>query len=216
MLKDKTTFITYNDKTYPVNIYVKKKRPGSISCRFRNNTFIVYASAFVKEKTIMDLLNNKWAKYFLKKSKNIPIGEDYIYIFGNKYDFIVPGKIKFSNGEILSYSSIDEFNKKMINIFKNVLIERVKYYENRMMLPEHKISVKNMSSRYGSNSCSKYHLSFALILYHYSFDIIDAVVVHELAHSLVPNHSKVFYDVVYKYCPNYKALHDKLRKGIYQ
>ena len=39
------------------------------------------------------------------------------------------------------------------------------------------------------------------------------VCVHELAHILVYDHSKEFYDVVYKYYPNYKECHTKLRKG---
>ncbi|MBQ7243982.1 MAG: M48 family metallopeptidase, partial [Bacilli bacterium] len=40
--------------------------------------------------------------------------------------------------------------------------------------------------------------------------IIDSVVVHELAHHYQFDHSKKFYDIVYRYCPDY----DKLRKKL--
>jgi predicted metal-dependent hydrolase len=35
-------------------------------------------------------------------------------------------------------------------------------------------------------------------------DVLDAIVVHELAHMYEPNHSKRFYDIVEQYCPDYK------------
>ena len=63
-----------------------------------------------------------------------------------------------------------------------------------------------MKTRHGSNSYYKDHLSFALTLVHYSYPIIDSVIIHELAHDIHFDHSKAFYQTVYQYCPNYKAL----------
>ena len=89
-------------------------------------------------------------------------------------------------------------------------------YENKMNLPSYRISVRNMTTRYGSNSLRSKHITFALVLVHYSTEIIDSVIVHELAHIKEFNHSQKFYDVVYKYYPNYDECHAKLRKGIYK
>ena len=80
----------------------------------------------------------------------------------------------------------------------------------------YKIRVRKMKSRYGSNSRKTMSLAFNLSLVHYSPEIIDSVIIHELVHDKVFNHSEKFYNEVYKYCPNYKALKRKLNKGIYQ
>ena len=95
----------------------------------------------------------------------------------------------------------------------DIVTKRVRYYEKVMNLPSYRVTIRKMTSRYGSNSKQSKHLTFAFQLIHYSTPILDSVIVHELAHIKVYNHSKAFYDVVYKYCPDYDALHNKLRKG---
>ena len=42
-------------------------------------------------------------------------------------------------------------------------------------------------------------------------ELIDYVVVHELAHTVHHNHSKAFYNLVEKYIPDYKARQKKLK-----
>ena len=63
--------------------------------------------------------------------------------------------------------------------------------------------VKNYRSRWGCcSSDSKIFLNWKLILMHK--EIIDYVIIHELTHTLVPNHSKLFWLNVSKYDQNYK------------
>ena len=104
----------------------------------------------------------------------------------------------------------------MKKYFKDLVTKRVEYYSSVMNLPLYKVSVKNMKTRFGSNSKHTQRLHFALVLMHYSIEIIDSVVVHELAHILVYDHSKKFYDVVYKYCHDYDIYRKKLIKGEYK
>ena len=47
-------------------------------------------------------------------------------------------------------------------------------------------------------------------------EIIDSVIIHELAHHFVYDHSDNFYKVVYKYCPNYDILRKKLIKAEFE
>ena len=61
--------------------------------------------------------------------------------------------------------------------------------------------------------CSKKTLTFSFVLIHYSKEVIDSVVIHELAHDLFFDHSSNFYNVVYNYCPNYDILRKQLVKG---
>ena len=121
----------------------------------------------------------------------------------------------YSDEELEKYEKPIEAAKKMKKHFLSVMVERSRYYEKLMHLTPHNIKVRNMTSRYGSNSKKTHSITYAYSLYHYSVNILDAIIVHELAHSIEFNHSKKFYDVVYTYCPNYKALHNMLRKGVY-
>ena len=77
----------------------------------------------------------------------------------------------------------------------------------------YKVRVRKMRTRYGSNAYSTHSITYSSILMHYTLDVVDSVIVHELAHDKVRNHSDKFYKVVYNYCPDYKALHKRLRKG---
>ena len=47
----------------------------------------------------------------------------------------------------------------------------------------------------------------------YDFDVIDYVIIHELVHTKIKNHSSVFWAEVEKYCPDYKNLR-KILKSI--
>ena len=69
---------------------------------------------------------------------------------------------------------------------------------------------------FGSNSSRTHTLSFQINIMHYSEEIIETVVIHELAHEFERNHGKKFYNIVYKYCPRYKELQKKLKKGIHK
>ena len=77
---------------------------------------------------------------------------------------------------------------------------------------EYKVKIKEMKSRLGSNSKATNTLNFTSKLIHFSKDAIDSVIIHELAHYFYFDHSKNFYDVVYKYCPNYDKLNKEFKQ----
>ena len=77
------------------------------------------------------------------------------------------------------------------------------------------LTVRDTSSRFGSNSSKTHRIMLALTLYQFTTDCIDSVVVHELAHDAFRNHGKRFYDKVYKYCPNYPELRKRLLYNVF-
>ena len=98
-----------------------------------------------------------------------------------------------------------------------LITELVRKNEEIMGIPEpYKVKVKTTERQFGSNSKRTHTLSFQLDLVHYSPEIIESVVIHELAHEFERNHGKNFYNIVYKFCPKYKELQRKLKKGIHQ
>lgn len=84
-----------------------------------------------------------------------------------------------------------------------IIPSRVEYYSNIMGLKPTGVKITSAMTRWGS--CSfKNSLCFSYRLMLYPLEAIDYVVVHELAHIKVKNHSKDFYQVVEKYMPDYK------------
>lgn len=154
------------------------------------------------KKYIDNLVKQYLPKMLAKKESKTPdIDERGYYLFGQYIES------SLTKDEIQSYLSSQ---------LLEYLQPRVRYYESLMeVTPFYKVIVRNMSTRYGVNSSKTHRLEFALSLAHYDRKIIDAIIVHELAHHFERNHQKGFYDIVYRYCPEYKILMKKLKEHIH-
>lgn len=72
------------------------------------------------------------------------------------------------------------------------------------------LSVTSAKTRWGSCSYNNaLHFSFRLL--YAPIEVIDYVVVHELAHTYHKNHSKSFWDTVEKFVPDYKKKREWLK-----
>ena len=197
----------YKDKDIPV--HVRHSRQRNIYYRYRKNGFHVSAPYLVSQKTIvkgLDKFAEKLIVQFEKTTANYAFENDFVYLAGEQVS------LKSLNIENLQELSI--FLQKNAEI---LITELVRKNEKIMGISEpYKVKVKPTERQFGSNSKRTHTLSFQLNLIHYSKEIIESVVVHELAHDFERNHSKNFYNIVYQYCPNYKELQKKLKKGIHK
>lgn len=73
--------------------------------------------------------------------------------------------------------------------------------------------IKAMKSKWGSCNVRTHVLTFNLYLMNWPEECIEYVVVHELAHLLVPDHSADFYAVLDRYFPQWKECRRKMRGG---
>ena len=87
---------------------------------------------------------------------------------------------------------------------------RVSYYAARMGVSYGKITIREQKTRWGScSSAGSLNFNWKLILM--PKEVLDYVVVHELAHRREMNHSKAFYAVVEAVMPDYKVWQRWLR-----
>lgn len=206
-------FYKVNEKEYLVE--VTHKRIRNIHYRFVDGVFKVSCPYIVTKSSIVKGLDKFAVKMISRSEKEKPISEDYIYLFGSKVKIEKSGEISFTNGDKIIYKDHTDLDKKLHEMFLNILKEKVSYYSSKMNVPLYKVSLRNMKTRFGSNSKKTKSVHFSYVLIHFSHPIIDSVVVHELAHIIVYDHSQKFYDVVYKYCPNYDIYRKKLIRGEY-
>lgn len=86
---------------------------------------------------------------------------------------------------------------------KEIIISDVDYRSRQLELEFGKISIKEQQSRWGSCS-SKRNLNFNWRLIMAPAEIMEYVIIHELAHLIELNHSKRFWDIVNRYDAGYK------------
>lgn len=208
---NKSFIYQVDDKDYQVEVTYKRVR--NINYRFKDGVFHVSCSRLTPLSAIKSGLD-KFAKRMIKRA-TVKVGEtgEYIYIFGDKYELVYPGEIVLQNEEKISFKNADELHKKLKKWFVKYLDIETQKMAKIMSAPTYKVRVRKMSTRYGTNSRKTMSITYSLSLIHYAPEIIESVIVHELTHCFVFNHSDNFYRLLYKYSPNYDILRKKLIKA---
>jgi len=85
---------------------------------------------------------------------------------------------------------------------RKVITERVEYYSKISGINYNRIFIRTQSTRWGSCSAEG-NLNFNCLLVLMPLEVLDSVVVHELCHRRQMNHSKDFYNEVYRLFPEY-------------
>jgi regulatory protein len=140
------------------------------------------------------------------------ISEDFSYVFGQlTRTYKKPGKELSPSNVYVIQNNKKVTLKKLLEDYINV---RCKNFESMMGLGSHVIHVKHLRAILGNNYTKRHVLNFNEKLIHFSMELIDSVILHELCHDYEANHSKRFYDLLNHYCPNYQAKRQKLVYGV--
>ncbi len=102
--------------------------------------------------------------------------------------------------EIPAYESLTAADRRAILAH---FAKRLDRYAPDMGVTYNRVTIRNQKGRWGSCS-SKGNLNFNYRLHYLPQELMDYVVVHELAHRLEMNHSARFWNIVGKYDPKYR------------
>ena len=105
----------------------------------------------------------------------------------------------------------EEERQEGIRKAKEIIPRRAACFAARMGVSYGRITIREQKTRWGSCS-SKGNLNFNWRLILAPEEVLDYVVVHELAHRREMNHSKAFYAVVEAVLPDYRAARRWLRE----
>ena len=140
-------------------------------------------------------------------------GEEETYLDGNKIELV--------NGEFLIYLSNSEhssspkqiktlYEKWLMRKASMLLEDRVKHYSKELELDRdhhhHRTSqiiIKNQKSRWGSITKGNV-INLNVNVLKAPLDVIDYIVLHELCHLKIKEHSHSFWDYLNKFMPNYQ------------
>lgn len=182
---------------------------------------IVKAPLNISNKEIEKVINKKrkWiqdkqylmnCKKDLYKTCNFLEGEELLYLgmrypvkYSNDIKEITVIKNEFNISKKISdkKAAVVKWYKKAALIFIN---QRVSEYEKITGLKTKSIKITSARQRWGSCGRER-NINFSWRLVMCPIEIIDYVVLHEIAHIVHPNHSKHFYNYIQKIMPDYKV-----------
>lgn len=105
---------------------------------------------------------------------------------------------------------MEKLSEEELKNIKEKIVSRVRHYCGVMGVTVGKITIRNQKTRWGSCS-AKGNVNFNYRLCYLSEELLDYVVIHELAHRRYMDHSREFWSEVEKYCPDYKQRRKLLK-----
>jgi predicted metal-dependent hydrolase len=213
-----------------IKVYVKissKAKLVKIKISIKNTVELVlpknadfntaYKFVVEKEKLIRERLRKLDHLVEIKSSpKNISIlGKEYQIITNDNF-INIPIKIDGDKILISHVISKEKHPSIISTLLKKIAKVEITHQVNKICeylgLKYNKISVKDMSSRWGSCSQDK-NLSFSWRLVLAPREVMEYVVVHEVCHLVEMNHSSRFWNLVHKTYPDYFAAKLWLKKN---
>lgn len=95
---------------------------------------------------------------------------------------------------------------------KGIIVSKANFYADLMEVNYNRIVMKEQKTCWGSCS-SKNNLNFNWKLLLMPPDIMNYVIIHELAHLIELNHSKAFWAIVEAFMPEYKIYRKWLKEN---
>lgn len=179
---------------------------------------------YPKEKAYEFLISKSdWIKKSLSKSqmqfgfKTCANGEK-ISLLGDEYTLKLLDTKNF-------FEPFFKDKEIVIPVNENTTTDRIRYFTTKLLsdfaakeidnafkklckttgLYPTKVTIKSMKTRWGSCS-SDGHISINFDIIYHGRECLEYVIIHELCHLKFMNHSKDFWDLVEKYCPDRKKI----------
>jgi hypothetical protein len=108
-------------------------------------------------------------------------------------------------------SHTEQLNRFLKRTARTYIEPRTKQISEQMSIDYHHLRLKELSSRWGSCS-SDGNLNFNWRLVHCPPEVIDYVIVHELAHRKHMDHSQRFWNLVAEYTPDHRIHRGWLKR----
>lgn len=204
-----------NNKKY--NIIFVKKNNKNIYLRIDDDLNILVTGNCSKKTIENMLITNikKIDKMIENKSKEVNKKSKF-YFLGKNYDIITIStfsKIQIIDDKIY-INNLKGLNKWLKEQIINIYLKRLDYWYNTFeeKIPYPNLKYRNMKTRWGVCNRKTNTITLNTNLIRYDIECLDYVIIHELSHFVEFNHSKNFWNVVSKYCKNYKEIKRKLKE----
>lgn len=218
----KMPIVEYSDFSDRVKVIKSKRRKRTISLAIKNGTVEIRVPYFTSRRTLKQVYrkHSKWISNKLAlASKSPPLNKrDHLLYRGIRHQIIFSDQehanINNNSHTITLPSSANQATLAFRELLKTGLEKDLSLiitkHAQSMNAKHGLIRVKDVRSYWGSCS-AKNNISFNLRLYQAPREVLEYVVVHELAHTRIRGHSTKFWKYVSRFIPDWRKRKRWLR-----
>lgn len=208
-----------DDKVYQVIIV--KKRNKNTYIRVKEDMNIYVTTNYLATKSYIKRLldsNYDYLKKMINQMCKKNEKQELFFYLGVSYDIIFISTISnvdIDNDNKIIYAKDCKmlnkwYNKTIKDTFTKHYIDIFNKFEEVKLIP--KLRIRKMKTRWGVYNRVSHTVTLNSELIKYSSQALDYVIVHELSHVIFFDHSKNFWNLVSKYCSNYKSIKKELKE----
>lgn len=222
---------TFNYDNTQWEYIITYKQQKHMYLKVRNDKILVSAPFFMQEKLVEDFILKNLPKIKKKqlvtKERNLVINgqTDYLYFLNEKYSIFIKYHsqktvIYFDYLQLVVFTKLQDVKQIQIKVETflkkealTIFMSRLQYWSQIMNIEFNTLKIRSMISKWGICQPSAKIITLNYKLIHYSYDIIDYVVIHELAHIVHGHHQQDFWNFVMEFCPNYENCQNFLKQS---
>lgn len=190
-----------------------------------DGTVNVYVPTHFSDEDVNSIIEKKshWidSKYeYFKKKKTILLSRNEILLFGNRYTYYY--STIYENKMIINHESktiqakrdlldIQVQEKWLKSFAKRYITERVVTLSESLLLPFNKLYIRSQKKKWG-NCTKEKNISINWRIIKAPQFVIDYIIIHELCHTIIMNHTAKFKTLLRSYCPDCDQAQDWLEK----
>ncbi|MBR3558585.1 MAG: M48 family metallopeptidase [Bacteroidales bacterium] len=200
----------------PDNCSVIRREVKNARLRVREDgTVQLFVPVAFTDEDVEKLLEKKaqWIaskRQFFEQKTKIKLRRNEILLFGNRYAYYYSSK--YQNKVIVNHESktiqakrdlLDETvqEKWLKSVARKYILARVETLSEALLLPYNKLYIRSQKRKWGNCSSEK-NISINWRLIKAPEFVIDYVIIHELCHTVILNHSTRFYTLLRSHCPD--------------
>lgn len=206
-----------DNKEYNVQIIKKNNKNSYIRIK-DDMTILITTGYFTRQKDIKKMLdsNTDSIRKMLSRQAKINEKNKSFFYLGKSYDIIevsIMDNIELDQEHIYipNFKKFDKWYKEqLLEVFNSRLLYNFSLFEECDNCPT--LKIRTMKTRWGVYNRVRHSITLNSQLLGYDYEKIDYVIIHELSHIVHFDHSKEFWNLVSKYCPNYKQIRKELKE----
>ena len=205
---DGTMYDVVINKKNNKNLYVRviEDMKIHVSCNYFTTKGMIEKVLDQNKDALRKMVNNIKNKN-TKKDKFFYLGTSYdiIYNEDTKETIIDNDRIITKNEKTLN----KWYKEEIIRMFDERYVYVFNHFKENIKSPI--LKIRDMKTRWGVYNRLNHTITLNSRLIEFDIEKIDYVIIHELSHIIHFNHSKSFWNLVGKYCKNYKEIRKEMK-----